>query len=319
MGVLAKMDLLSGASGNDVQELKSIVYSCLINVCTGIADALATAPALGSADPGGSGCVCTTRQAQASFPDNTAVNVICTYTWNFGKLVTGGSLQTIQSSFDKDGNPVKVTYDDGGTDDDHVHSYTAIYSRRIPLGTYTATRYETTDAMDQYGDYLGETNSDTFLGCDAGLLMLVGADGEQVAPGVFNNRYTWEYNPEGYNPLISYFNLAGKIPSDVPGPGVPPPFAPSNGNGWVVPDAYDGVDFSTDFDWVESLQGGDDMMVRALAQPHVALAAANAVALASKVASVKASNIELNNQLAAATARAAARIAQRKTRPVKKQ
>lgn len=245
MAILAT-NLIDGGSGSTTQELYSNTISYQVSACS--IQAAMAAFSLGSSDGTG---IATQISAQGMPGKSDAVvQVLVTYTMNFGKLSTSGSLKSQQFSYDKDGTIVTLVYTDGGKTD----SYTAIFNKRTPTGIYTATRYEQQDALDAFGDELGTTNSSEFLGKDPGLIMMVACDGDQVAPGWFNNRYVWEYDPDGFNPLISYFNRWGKIPPNIVGPAAPPPFVPGNGNGWVVPDEYDTNDFSGDFSWVEDLQ-----------------------------------------------------------------
>jgi len=247
MGMVIKTDLLNGASGNDTQDLTTVTYSCMVEASS-IADALSSTPAKGSYDPTGTGLVLIQKQASAVWPDNTVVNVLLTYAWNYGKLTTSGGIKSQNYSYDRMGNAVVVNYTDGGKFD----SYTSFFNKRTPTGMAIAGRYETSIATALHGQSLGKKNSATFLGIDAGLIMLVSMDGDQVAPGVYNNRYVFEWDPDGFNPLVAYFSRWGRIPHNITFPG-PPPFIPGNGNGWVVPDAYNDEDFSSTFDWVETL------------------------------------------------------------------
>jgi hypothetical protein len=246
MGTILKSDILVGASASDQVGMTSLTIAYSIK-CSGIADAMSTAPAIGTVN---GGLVCTSK-ALRTLPGVTdsVCEVGCTFTMNSGTLNTSGSLKSQQFSYDKNGTAVTIQYTDGGKKD----KYIAIFGKRTPLGVYTATRYEQQDAQSAFGGELGTTNSAAFLGNDMGTMMLVGCDGEMVAPGWWNNRYVWEFDPDGYNPLVSYFNRWGKIPPNIVGPGAPP-FTPGQDNGWVVPDVYKTNDFSGDFGWCESLQ-----------------------------------------------------------------
>lgn len=267
MGLIRKIDLLQGAGGSVTAELTSVEVSYSIEQCSGIVDALATAAQPGDPLPSpflsqfdfANTPICTSSRAGAIWPDTACVNVICTFTFNNGYLTTTGALKSQQFSYDKNGILVVVAYTDpgGGKQD----GYTATFNRKTETGIYTATRYENYDAYDMWGENLTNVNSAIFLGSPIGTVQFLSADGTEVAPGWFNNRYVFEYDPDGFNPLILYFNRFGRVPSPAPGPfpglngGNGPPFAPGGGNGWVVPDNYDQFDFTLDFNWIESLAG----------------------------------------------------------------
>ena len=239
-------DRLDGSGGSSQQGMYAVTRGCIVEGVTGIISAINAVPNLGTT---WENLVLTNINTQATLPDSQAVKLSLTYTMNFGILQSNGSSKSEQWSYDKNGNVVNVAYTPAGGKKDE---YTGQFAKLNPQGSYIGSRYEEEDALTFGGDYLDHVNSAPFMGFPAGTMMLVACEGDNVAPGWFNNRYTFLFDPNGFNPVVAYYDRWGKIPKNIAPPGIPPQ-APVVANGYTIPDEYNSDDFATIFAWMETL------------------------------------------------------------------
>jgi hypothetical protein len=124
----------------------------------------------------------------------------------------GGSLTTISTSLDKDGNPIEVTHD-GNT------QRKAINVLQVQRQHVRETIENTNDPDGLLEDWLNHVNSKEFRGSAARTWLVANGDWEPViltsSPKVY--KFTWQllYDPAEHTYTVAYANEAGEIPSDV--------------------------------------------------------------------------------------------------------
>ena len=124
------------------------------------------------------------------------------------QLRGGGSLTTIQTDVDKDGNAIKVAYN--GTD-----HYKALNVLQVQQYHTRETIEETNDPDAMLGAWLNYVNSTTFRGKPARTWLVANGDWEPILlttnPKIY--KFTWQlqYDPAKYVYTAAYQNSDGDV------------------------------------------------------------------------------------------------------------
>lgn len=256
MGTLIKSDLVQGSSvtrtGSDI----NIVRKYFVGDLTEDPDARlleATDPILtpgipdvGAEHPSISGVFCTDVSGEPAEGSTNQAFVTAKYSVKTTSVLpdddgpcdvsVGSTIQTLESSYDVDGNLLVVTYED---ENGVVYSQTGTVQRSVVLLTVTFSRLEATDPITRALTYTNKVNSGSFLGFGAGewLISRVNQRKQGVA-WLVDYELTLSPTDEGWIDRIVYKTPDGEIPN---GDNIAP--AVSEGNGQKTLPAYQSEDF----------------------------------------------------------------------------